>query len=215
MKSALLVLLAFFPLISFSEVSIQNFFTVDQNETVFRGREPGKNISQLQSLNVTDVIIFKNDTKGEVVRELAALETLGMNAHHIPFQWKDIPSMQVACEQVIEALTIIKKVRAGGGSVFFHCTAGEDRTGLLSGLFRMIDENMDQTTAFEEEMCAKGYSDGNVKKPKVVTSAIEQGLTPLFITMAGMVENGQISLKKLDKKVCKNIKISMEKKQCR
>ena len=215
MKSGLIILLALFPIFVQAEISIQNFFTVDQTETVFRGREPGKNLTQLESLNITDVIIFKNDVKGEVKRELSTLETLGMTGHHIPFQWKDIPSMQVACEQVIEALSIIKKVRAKGGSVFFHCTAGEDRTGLLSGIFKMIDEDMDKTTAFEDEMCAKGYSDGNLKKPKVVTSAIEQGLTPLFVEISRMVEEGQISFKKLDKKVCKNLKITKQTLKCR
>ena len=189
MKSYFFAFLLILSASSHAEINIQNFFTVDQNEQIFRGKEPGKNINQLVDIGITDVIIFKNDVRGEVENELVTLESLGINGHHIPFHWKDIPSMNEACEQVIEALTIIKKVRAKGGSVFFHCTAGEDRTGLLAGLFTMLDQGVDQNTAFEDEMCAKGYSNGNHKKPKMVTSAIERGLTPLFMAMAGLVES--------------------------
>lgn len=196
-------------------VSIQNFSAVDQDEQVYRGKGPGKKVGELAELGITDVIIFKHDTKGEVNREIESLIELEINAHHIPFHWKDIPSLQIACEQVIEALTIIKRVKADGGSVFFHCTAGEDRTGLLAGLFRMLEERLDQQTAFEEEMCAKGYSDGNFQKPKAVTSAIEKGLTPLFLEMARMIESGELSMKKLDKKVCRSIRPAKSILTCR
>lgn len=214
MKKTMALFLVLLPLIANAN-SIQNFFSVDVAENVFRGREPGRNIEELQSLEITDVIVFKNDTRGEVEKELSELEEVGINGHHIPFYWKDIPSMQVACEQVIEALTIIKKVRASDGKVFFHCTAGEDRTGLLAGIFKMLDEGVDQKMAFQEEMCAKGYSDGNTRKPKTVTGAIEKGLTPLFIEMSLMIERGELSMKKLDKKVCKNIKVSKQVLRCR
>lgn len=215
MKSALFILLAFLPIFAKAELSIQNFFTVDQSATVFRGREPGKKVAELASLNVTDVIIFKNDVRGEVERELGDLESLGIAGHHIPFHWKEIPSMQVACEQIIDALSIIKQVQTKGGSVFFHCTAGEDRTGLLAGLIRMIDEGLDQKTAFVEEMCARGYSDGNLKKPWMVTRAIESGLTPLFIGMARLVEKGDIAINKLDKNICRNLEMTKEIMKCR
>ncbi len=198
-----------------AEVTIQNFSSIDEEQTVYRGREPGKNITDLQKMNITDVIVFKNDVRGEVERELATLESLGINGHHIPFQWKDITSMKVACEQVIEALTIIQSVRSSGGSIFFHCTAGEDRTGVLAGLFRMLNEGLDTESAFREEMCAKGYSDGNFRKPKSVTSAIENGLTPLYLELARKIESGELSLQKLDKKVCRNIKVSKQILTCR
>jgi len=215
MKQSFLLILALLSFNTFASVSIQNFSSLHEEENVFRGREPGNKVKELANLNVTDVIIFKNDTKGEVEKELVALESLGINSHHIPFHWKDIPSMQVACEQVIEALTIIKNVREEGGSVYFHCTAGEDRTGLLAGLFQMINNGVDQETAFEEEMCAKGYSDGNPRKPVTVTGAIEKGLTPLFLTLASKVESGEISLDKLDKKICRNIKLVKQIKRCK
>ena len=208
-----LLLILFFSINA--ESSIQNFSAIDEASTVYRGKEPGKNLTELKKMEITDVIVFKNDVRGEVSRELGELESLGINGHHIPFQWKDITSMKVACEQVIEALTIIQTVRSSGGSVFFHCTAGEDRTGLLAGLFRMLNESMDTETAFADEMCAKGYSDGNFRKPKTVTSAIENGLTPLFLELARKVESGEISFDKLDKKVCRNFKVSKQILTCK
>lgn len=197
-----------------AEVSIPNFSAVDAEEVIFRGSQPGRKVSELSELNITDVIIFKNDTKGEVPKELADLEELGINGHHIPFHWKDIPSLQMACEQVIEALSIIKKVKLNGGSVFFHCTVGEDRTGLLAGLYRMLEESLDQETAFNEEMCLRGYSDGNPNKPGNVTGAIEKGLTPLFLEMSRLIESGELSMRKLDKKVCKKLQPVKTIKRC-
>lgn len=215
MKHSILLILVLLSFNSFATVSIQNFSSLHEEENVFRGKEPGNKIKELAKLNVTDVIIFKNDTKGEVENELSDLESIGITGHHIPFYWKDIPSMQVACEQVIEALTIIKNVREEGGSVYFHCTVGEDRTGLLAGLFQMINNGEDLESAFEEEMCAKGYSDGNPRKPIQVTSAIEKGLTPLFLTLASKIESGELSLNKLDKKICRNIKLIKQIKRCK
>lgn len=208
-----LLLILFFSINA--ESSIQNFSAIDEASTVYRGKEPGKNLTELKKMEITDVIVFKNDVRGEVSRELGELESLGINGHHIPFQWKDITSMKAACEQVIEALTIIQTVRSSGGSVFFHCTAGEDRTGLLAGIFRMLNESMDTETAFTDEMCAKGYSDGNFRKPKTVTSAIENGLTPLFLELARKVESGELSFDKLDKKVCRNFKVSKQILTCK
>ena len=79
----------------------------------------------------------------------------------------------------------------------------------------MLNEGLDTESAFREEMCAKGYSDGNFRKPKSVTSAIENGLTPLYLELARKIESGELSLQKLDKKVCRNIKFSKQILTCR
>src|SRR5690606_17853665 len=102
-------------------VEIGNFHEVDQSSSIFRGREPKSKVYQLAEIGITDVVIFKNDTRGEVVKELDQLMQLDITAHHIPFRWKELSSVELACEQVIEALTIMRDVRHEGGSVFIHC----------------------------------------------------------------------------------------------
>lgn len=187
-------------------LTIPNSYQVDKEGRVFRGREPKKLVSELPGIGITDVLIFKNQVKKEVDAEIAALKELNIKSHHIPFKWKELESYEVACGQVIDALNLITKTKANGGSIFFHCTAGEDRTGLLAGLYRMLEEGITMNRVFRTEMCARGYSDGNPHKPGLVHGAIQKELTPLFLAMAAKIEDGTLQLGKLSKRVCKSIK---------
>lgn len=196
-------------------LTIGNSFQVDSSANIYRGREPKKLVSELKEIGITDVIIFKNDTRGEVVKEIEELKKLGITHHHIPFKYKEYPSMTEACEQIVEALNIMHKVKAKNDKVFVHCTAGEDRTGTLVGLYRMMEENLSADKIFKEEMCARGFSDGNPHKPRIVTGAIQKELTPLFIELSGRVERGEWRLGKLSKKSCQNLQIKPTKLQCR
>ena len=208
------LLLLSFQTLAAEGLTIANSFQVDQNGQVFRGREPKKLISELPAIGITDVIIFKNDVKGEVVKEMAGLKALNITTHHIPFRWRDYPSMTVACEQIVDALNIIQQVKANRGKVFFHCTAGEDRTGTLAGLYRMLEERISVKVAFEDEMCERGYSDGNKHKPALVIEAIEKELTPLFVALSRRVEKGEWQLGRLNKNSCLNLKLAPSKLRC-
>ncbi len=190
-------------------ISIAN--THELAEGVLRGAEPGGKIQELVDYGITDVIIFKHQTRNEVDAELAGLEEAGITGHHIPFRWKDLVSLEDACGQVVEALKIIKSVRRAGGSVFFHCTVGEDRTGILAGLFRMQEEGISSEEAWEEEMCPRGYADGNRNKPAHVFGAIHESLTPLFLAMAARLEAG----KTLTASACANLDFDVPAKTCR
>ncbi len=196
-------------------LTVPNSFKVGRSGHVYRGREPKKLISEFRPFGITDVIIFKNDVKGEVVEEIAGLTDLGIKSHHIPFRWKEYSSMIEACEQTVEALNIIAKVSATNGKVFFHCTAGEDRTGMLAGLFRMLEDNLTREETFSQEMCPRGFSDGNVKKPGMVTGAIQKELTPLFIALSAKVASGEWRLGKISKKSCQGLTVAPTTLKCR
>ncbi len=195
-------------------LTIPNSHQVDKEGNVFRGRQPEKKVDELAHIGITDVIIFKNDVKGEVVKEIAELNRLGIKSHHIPFRWKQYPTMQEACEQIVQAITIIRDVKKVNGKSFLHCTAGEDRTGTVMGLYRMMTEKMTQTQVFRSEMCPRGFSDGNPHKPKAVTSAIEAELTPLFVTLAGKIEKGELKINTLSKASCKNLQVVKTNLRC-
>lgn len=196
-------------------LTIGNAHQVDKAGNVFRGKEPKKLVSELAHFGITDVIIFKNDTKGEVVEEIAELKSLGINPHHIPFRWKDYPSMQEACEQTVDALNRIHKVKQVNGKVFFHCTAGEDRTGMLAGLYKMLEERAARDVVFKNEMCARGFSDGNPNKPYNVTGAIQKELTPLFMALSEKIAKGEWRLGQIQKKSCLNLVIKPTTLKCR
>ncbi|WPU66454.1 tyrosine-protein phosphatase [Peredibacter starrii] len=196
-------------------LSIPNSFQVDRHGHVFRGKEPKSAVEELAHFGISDVIIYKNEVKDEVQKEILALNSLGINAYHIPFRWKEYESMELACEQTVEALNLIYRIKAKGGRVFFHCTAGEDRTGMLAGLYRMLEERIPGKVAFQYEMCARGYSDGNGRKPPLVTGAIQKELTPLFITLAQKIENREWKLGHIPKRSCQGLVVYPTKLQCR
>lgn len=197
-----------------TEITIGNFHQVDREGQVFRGREPKKAVSELKDIGVTDVIIFKNDVRGEVAREKEELKELGIRYHHIPFLWKDLPSLPEACRQTVKALRIIKKVKSVGGKVFFHCTAGEDRTGLLAGVYKMLTSGFSRQVAFETEMCRHGYANANPGKPAFVVDSIERGLTPLFLEMSRLIETGRLNQKTLSYAACGEIELIPTDLQC-
>lgn len=118
--------------------------------------------------------------------------------------------MQAACEQVVDALSILKKVKQKNGKIFFHCTAGEDRTGMLAGLYLMIEEKQSADYVFKNEMCARGYSNGNTHKPWMVTGAIQKELTPLFLALVEKINSSG----KLSKKDCTSLKVEATALKC-
>lgn len=196
-------------------VTIPNSFQVDREGHIFRGKEPKKLVKQLADIGITDVLIFKNEVKTEVTTEIADLRALGIRPHHIPFRWKAFESMQKGCEQVVDALNLIYNTKARNGSIYFHCTAGEDRTGVLAGLYRMLEENLSTNQVFKAEMCARGYSDGNPNKPGMVHGAIQKELTPLFIALAVKIEKREWVLGRINKASCRQLNIAPTKVKCR
>lgn len=175
--------------------------------TVLRGSAPLKDeIKQLKDYGVTDVLIFKNQTKKEVDQEISFLKAAGYSSgqiHHIPFLWKNLGPFQQTCEQTVGALRLLSEAyKTPQKTIFFHCTVGEDRTGFLAGLFRMLAEKWDINKAFKEELCKNGYEAGNTRKEPEVSAKIRAGLTPVYLKMAVLISSGALTLDNLDSSVC-------------
>jgi len=195
-------------------ISIGNAHLVDERSLI-RGSQPLSKSMELKAWGITDVIIFKSPTRNEVADEITALTALGIRTTHIPFKWKNLESPEVACRQVVQALQIMKQNRSEGKVTFFHCTVGEDRTGLLAGVWRMLDDGYTRSHAWTNEMCPNGYADGNRMKPKAVAEAIHAELSPLFYGMAKKIKEGQLTLETLDAEVCKTLDIRPVTRRCR
>lgn len=179
-------------------------------DRIYRSRAPkATEMGALVNTGITSVLIFKNQIKTEVDEEIQQLTAAGISRrkiYNIPFLWKGIPSDEAACGQVIDALKILVRVQhSNSDKIVFHCSVGEDRTGLLAGLITQILQVENTEMSYENQMCAKGYAGGNPHKPKAVSAAVDKYLTPLYFEMSRMIEQGLISESKLDKKVCKQL----------
>ena len=174
---------------------------------IYRGGEPRSQVKDVVKFGITDVLIFKTQNLVEVSREIHALKELGIdeaNIRHIPYRWKDLPDFQQPCEQTVEALRILTELPADPKrKLFYHCTHGEDRTGLLSGLYRILDDGWELRKSFHDEMCENGYEAGNPKKGGGSVAAIRQSLTPLFLKMAWLIETGKLSKGDLNAGACR------------
>jgi hypothetical protein len=152
----------------------------------------------LQTVGITAVLIFKKPTGTgrDVSDEIAALHDLGLADEavlNVPFAWKDFPDFATPCEQTLEALRFLKTQRAAGRPTLVHCTVGEDRTGYLAGLYRLLEGETEPTTVFTDEMCERGFGSGNPFKPTTVTGAIAEGLIPLYRKMAFKILSGELT----------------------
>ncbi len=190
-------------------ISIPNTHIVAESEgRVLRGMAPltAKQARELANFGVTDVLIFRNDVKGEtgIDEEMQLLSDAKIaTVHNIPFKWKEVTNFTEACQQTIQALQLIKTVlETPKASLFFHCTVGEDRTGYLAGIYRVVFEDQTVEKSFAKDMCAHGYAEGDPKKAAFVSKIIHQNLTPLFLKMVSLVKSGAISKDKLDESVC-------------
>jgi hypothetical protein len=186
-------------------------FVAKSRGTVLRGSAPGAKVSELVRAGVTDVVIFKNATGREVENEIAALMNAGVRSTriaHIPFLWRDIPDMRAACAQVVRALALLDRVyQSSRRKVFFHCTAGKDRTGLLAGLFRLLERGGDPRKIFRDDLCAHGYAEGDRGKPPAVAAAVRQFLTPLFLGVAQLIAERRLAPGSLRTSACRALRL--------
>ena len=158
---------------------------------LIRGRTPRSReefSSLINDLRITDFLIFKNQTKNEVAVETAILQRdFGFSKdqiHYIPMKYKDFDSFQSTCLMTVKALRLIREIeRRKTRRLFFHCTLGEDRTGMLSGLWRIVGQNQPLNKSFHGEMCRWGYGAGNKNKPPFIVNKIRAGLTVHFHKM--------------------------------
>lgn len=184
---------------------IENFHALSSQ--IFRSAAPTKGSTYLKNAGFTHVLIFKNENKNEVTKEIADLQKVGIpaaNIFHIPFKWKDMGPIEDSCVQVITALEYLVKVeKSRSHKILFHCTAGEDRTGALAGLYRMLYDRWSIDRAFNEEMCPHGYEAGDKGKPPMVVDAVRREITPVFLAVAGLIMDGRISFRNLDVNACR------------
>jgi hypothetical protein len=189
-------------------IDIPNTHLVGTSGDLYRGMAPrsDEELQQLIDAGIGAVLVFKNQTGTgtDVADEIAKLGLLGLppsRLKNIPFAWKDLPNYQDPCSQTVEALRFVATNLSAGNKTFIHCTVGEDRTGTLAAIHRLLTEpNLDAGAAWDGEMCERGYGAGNPLKPAFVRGKLEDGLKPLYRKLAYLAKKG--ALDSLDPNVC-------------
>jgi protein-tyrosine phosphatase len=185
-------------------VSVPNSHWVDSNQMVLRGMEPRtpEQYDELRALGMEKVLIFKNNTAHhDVSEEIAAWALPEGDVLQVPFRWKDLEGFQPVCEQTLEALRFIRAGEDAGQKVFLHCTVGEDRTGYLAALYSMIFAGVKAADGFHFDMCERGYASGNPQKPWFVVNTLAREVTPMYRSMAYLVDQGTLDAE-LDDTAC-------------
>lgn len=205
-------------------VSIPNTHLVARDKgLILRGMAPLKaeQLSELVKGGINEILIFRNDVPGEA-GIASEIQLISNNpdiraTHIIPFRWKEIKDFRTACLDSVRALRLMKDVlNTPGRGLFFHCTVGEDRTGYLAGLYRILFEGANMQTAFKNEMCGRGFAEANPRKPEHVVELVHNNVTMTFLKMAELIKAGDLNSKTLDFKACdKNPKISIDSKSFR
>jgi hypothetical protein len=213
---------------------------------VVRGSTPMRNFMNpkdelplvMERVKPTHVLIFKNSTSGgDVDREVQQLTAqygfqegrLGSPRRpreylQIPFKWRKMGPFQESCEQLIDALRFIRRGAGDAkGRVLTHCTAGEDRTGLLVGIYRLLFQkdryNLRQVYRGQVaglanptdpgEMCSRGFAYGNTSPDKIepqsadpqnrsIAEIVQQELGPLLVRFAFLIDQNLLTVQNLD-----------------
>jgi len=190
-------------------IRIQNAHAVGTSGLLLRSMAPrsADDYADLIGAGVGAVLVFKNQTGaddvGAEITELTGRGLAPSRLTNIPFKWKDLGPFAETCKQTVDALKFIATNMAAGKKTLFHCTVGEDRTGLLAATQRLIsDPTVKADRAWDEEMCEHGYGAGNPLKPAFVKGSLDHGLTPLYRKLAFLVATGKITAANLDPAVC-------------
>jgi tyrosine-protein phosphatase SIW14 len=126
--------------------AIKNFHTVVEGQ-IFRGAEPDfKGLQYLVSRGVKTIINLENADLFAIDLEERQSSELGMN-----MIWKPMHSFYPPTKAQIDSIENVLSDWANY-PIFIHCFHGQDRTGLVIGLFRVFREKPGMTAekAYDE-----------------------------------------------------------------
>lgn len=120
------------------------------NDGMFRGGRPGRSgLETLKSLGVKTVLNIDDDEEANREESNDASE-LGLRyiANPMSAYWTPRDA------QINGILSVLSN--PGNYPIYIHCHYGEDRTGLIVGLYRVLNQGWSPQTAYDE-MLANGF----------------------------------------------------------
>jgi len=125
-----------------SPSSIPNFVQV--NENILRGGHPGdQGLAELKAMGVKTIIDLE-DSDEVISQESATAQNLGFKFISVPLSGFFEPSEK-------DVNFILSNVEDPANyPVFIHCTHGQDRTGMIMGLYRVFADQWQPKAAYAE-----------------------------------------------------------------
>lgn len=185
--------------------AVGNVHTLREDGRILRGALPDGTAHLLKENGVTDILIFRHvkDNGEKEKQELRSLGYKDEQVHHVPMRWRNLKSFEQACREVVSGLQVMKQIEEDPKrKLYLHCTMGEDRTGMISGVYRMVFQSWSPARAYQSEMCERGFGDANPRKPIEVSKAVNESLKVLYARMAVLTASGQLNKQTLDLKAC-------------
>jgi protein-tyrosine phosphatase len=122
-------------------IRIDNFGRV--NERYYRGAQPdGQDLADLARLGVKTTIDLTNGDGDSRERQLA--EAVGMRFVKIAMSTRVVPTH----EQITTFLNIVND--PASQPVYVHCVGGKHRTGVMTAIYRMVEDSWTPDRAFKE-----------------------------------------------------------------
>jgi tyrosine-protein phosphatase SIW14 len=127
-------------------IGIDNFGVI--NDNYYRGAQPQgpADYERLAALGVRTVIALQADyaTKNYARTEEADVRAAGMKFHRIPMTTRTPPT----AKQVASFMRIVND--PASQPVYVHCKGGKHRTGVMTAVFRMMEDDWSADQAYEE-----------------------------------------------------------------
>jgi len=115
------------------------------NENIYRsGRPTEKGLTELQAAGGIRTIINLDDSSSQDKKEAAWAKKLGINYRPFPTSSFNRPKD----EAINAVLTIMND--PSQYPILVHCKHGEDRTGMVAGLYRVFTDKWEPEAAYEE-----------------------------------------------------------------
>jgi tyrosine-protein phosphatase SIW14 len=137
-----------FPAVASAQIDITRFAQVSPR--IYRGSRPDEaTLKALAQMNVLTILDLEDDDE-VVAAETVLAASYGIKVISTPMSGFWYPRKS----QVNHSLQILTD--ASNGPIFVHCQHGEDRTGLIVGLYRVFYEHWSPSDAWNE-MEANGF----------------------------------------------------------